>query len=155
MYAKGQISGFLSLKETHSSVIQNKTVEYFTFVAALFLPLTVFVVTTRKIALINLLQSLFGMNVGGMTADNPSWGVFAKATVPGTSVSCLLVLSGYYLWTRTKEAQMVLPWLEAQAYGLKDPIVAGYKQVGGWGVQGYTNTVGRLWKKGKEEKEPV
>jgi len=40
------------------------------------------------------------MNVGGMTADNPSWKVFAATIVPGTFIGGSFVWLGWYFWSR-------------------------------------------------------
>jgi hypothetical protein len=37
-------------------------------------------------------KSIFGMNIGGMTANNPSWTEFLKITIPGTIGSCTVIL---------------------------------------------------------------
>jgi hypothetical protein len=47
----------------------------------------------------NILKGVFGMNIGGMTANNPSWNTFIIVSVPGTVVAIVVVLCGKYLWT--------------------------------------------------------
>jgi len=80
-----------------------------------------------------------------MTANNPSWGLFVKTTVPGTTVSCLLVIGGYYYFTTPKDTHVeVLPWLVAQAHGVKYHIRTGYDYGVGGIRTGYGYGVGGI-----------
>jgi hypothetical protein len=45
------------------------------------------------------LQSIFGMNVGGMGAENPSWALFFQITIPGTFGSMIILLALKWLWS--------------------------------------------------------
>jgi hypothetical protein len=42
------------------------------------------------------------MNVGGMSSENPSWGLFVNITVPGTIAGGLLIVIGKYLWPKRR-----------------------------------------------------
>ena len=56
------------------------------------------------------MKGVFGMNIGGMTADNPSWGLFFTVTIPGTAITVLLLLCARRLWGI--RSQMRMPTVE-------------------------------------------